>query len=115
MRLVLYDGLSRLPAFQPAKYGGPLPPDVSALRKAIASADGILFCTPECAGTLPGTLKNLLDWRFRRLGTVSRLPGCLSRRRTGDGAARLRRRRHRGLRPVSALPSGVTRSGRTAS
>jgi len=31
-------------------------------RCAIASADAVLFCTPEYAGTLPGSLKNLLDW-----------------------------------------------------
>ncbi|MGH3625340.1 MAG: NADPH-dependent FMN reductase [Sciscionella sp.] len=33
-----------------------------ALRTAIAEADAVLFCTPEYAGTLPGSFKNLLDW-----------------------------------------------------
>src|SRR5205823_7867073 len=32
------------------------------LRAAIAHADAILVCTPEYAGTLPGSFKNLLDW-----------------------------------------------------
>ncbi len=31
-------------------------------RERIAAADALLFCTPEYAGTLPGSLKNLLDW-----------------------------------------------------
>jgi chromate reductase len=38
------------------------PAGVAALRSAIASADAVLFCTPEYAGTLPGSFKNLLDW-----------------------------------------------------
>ena len=32
------------------------------LRREIAAADAVLFCTPEYAGTLPGSFKNLLDW-----------------------------------------------------
>jgi chromate reductase len=59
---VLYDGLSALPHFNPDDDADPLPPEVAALREAIASADALLFCTPEYAGTLPGSFKNLLDW-----------------------------------------------------
>ncbi|NUS43271.1 MAG: NAD(P)H-dependent oxidoreductase, partial [Mycobacteriaceae bacterium] len=33
-----------------------------ALRAELAAADAVVFCTPEYAGTLPGSLKNLLDW-----------------------------------------------------
>jgi chromate reductase, NAD(P)H dehydrogenase (quinone) len=32
------------------------------LRAAVAEADAVLFCTPEYAGALPGSFKNLLDW-----------------------------------------------------
>ncbi len=56
---VLYDGLVDLPAFVP---GEDPPPPVQALSAAIRAADAVLFCTPEYAGTLPGSLKNLLDW-----------------------------------------------------
>jgi chromate reductase len=59
---VLYDGLSALPAFNPDDDHDPLPPVVAELRAAIAAADAVVFCTPEYAGTLPGSLKNLLDW-----------------------------------------------------
>jgi chromate reductase, NAD(P)H dehydrogenase (quinone) len=58
----LYDGLAGLPAFNPDDDHDPLPPPVQELRQQIAAADAILFCTPEYAGTLPGSLKNLLDW-----------------------------------------------------
>jgi chromate reductase len=59
----LYDGLSDLPAFNPDdEQHGPPHPAVARLREQLAVADGVLFCTPEYAGTLPGALKNLLDW-----------------------------------------------------
>ena len=59
---VLFEGLADLPAFTPDDDYDPLPDAVAALREQIASADGILFCTPEYAGALPGSFKNLLDW-----------------------------------------------------
>lgn len=59
---VLYGGLAGLPAFNPDDDTEPLPPAVAALRREIAAAGAVLFCTPEYAGTLPGSLKNLLDW-----------------------------------------------------
>jgi NAD(P)H-dependent FMN reductase len=59
----LYDGLSHLPAFNPdEEEHGPVHPAVAHLREQLAAAEAVLFCTPEYAGTLPGSLKNLLDW-----------------------------------------------------
>jgi chromate reductase, NAD(P)H dehydrogenase (quinone) len=59
---VLYDGLTRLPAFNPDDDGDRVPREVARLREEIAAADAVLFCSPEYAGTLPGSFKNLLDW-----------------------------------------------------
>lgn len=58
----IYRGLSALPAFNPDDDHDPLPDEVATLRQLIRSADAVLFCTPEYAGTLPGSFKNLLDW-----------------------------------------------------
>src|ERR1700753_3440546 len=58
----LYGGLSALPAFNPDHDGADLPPAAAGLRKEIPAADAVMFCTPEYAGTLPGSFKNLLDW-----------------------------------------------------
>jgi len=58
----LFDGLAELPAFNPDDDHEPLPAPVNELRRQIAEADVILFCTPEYAGALPGSFKNLLDW-----------------------------------------------------
>jgi NAD(P)H-dependent FMN reductase len=54
-----YDGLRTLPAFVPGEQ--PAPAAVAALRAEIAAADAVLFSTPEYAGSMPGSLKNLLD------------------------------------------------------
>jgi NAD(P)H-dependent FMN reductase len=61
---VLYDALANLPHFNPDDdpEGGPVHPAVADLRARIAAADALLFCTPEYAGALPGSFKNLLDW-----------------------------------------------------
>ncbi|MGH3431355.1 MAG: NADPH-dependent FMN reductase [Thermocrispum sp.] len=59
---VLYGGLGTLPAFNPDDDGEPLNPIVADLRRQIAHADAVLICTPEYAGALPGSFKNLLDW-----------------------------------------------------
>ena len=56
----LYGGLLELSPFVPGSEPEPAP--VRDLLERIASADGVLFSTPEYAGGLPGTLKNLLDW-----------------------------------------------------
>ncbi len=58
----LYTGLADLPAFNPDDDREPLHPAVADLRRQIAGADAVLFCTPEYAGALPGSFKNLLDW-----------------------------------------------------
>ncbi len=39
-----------------------LDPQVAALRAALAETDALLLSTPEYAGALPGSFKNLLDW-----------------------------------------------------
>jgi chromate reductase len=60
--VTVYDGLADLPPFNPDDDVAPLPPSVDELRARIRGADGLLFSTPEYAGALPGSFKNLLDW-----------------------------------------------------
>jgi NAD(P)H-dependent FMN reductase len=58
----MYERLGQLPAFNPDDDAEPLHPEVAALRAAIHSASAAIFSTPEYAGALPGSFKNLLDW-----------------------------------------------------
>jgi chromate reductase len=41
------------------------PAPVNALADAIRAADGLIFCTPEYNFTIPGGLKNAIDWLSR--------------------------------------------------
>jgi len=59
---VLYDGVRTLPHFDPDLDTEPLDPAVAALRREVRQADALLFSTPEYAGALPGSFKNVLDW-----------------------------------------------------
>ncbi len=64
VRARIYEGLGELPHFNPDddEEGQPVHPRVRELREQLASADAILFSTPEYAGAMPGSFKNLLDW-----------------------------------------------------
>jgi chromate reductase len=60
--VTVFERLAELPPFNPDADTHPLPPEVESLRAALATADAVLFSTPEYAGALPGAFKNLLDW-----------------------------------------------------
>ena len=60
--VTLYDGLATLPHFNPDDDIGEPPATVLDLRARIGAADGLLFCSPEYAHGVPGSLKNALDW-----------------------------------------------------
>lgn len=60
VRATLWDRLVELPQFVPEDDA--VPPAVAALRAAVAAADAVVVCTPEYAGTLPGSMKNAFDW-----------------------------------------------------
>jgi len=65
VELELYEGLGDLPAYDADLDHDPAPEAVAQLRDAIASADGVLIATPEFNGSIPGVLKNALDWASR--------------------------------------------------
>jgi NAD(P)H-dependent FMN reductase len=58
----IFDKLAELPHFNPDLDADDPPAAVSAFRKQLAEADGILICTPEYAHGVPGSLKNAIDW-----------------------------------------------------
>ncbi len=60
--VVPYFGLGELPHFNPDLEAERAVPAVSAFRQAIASSDALLFACPEYGHSLPGVLKNGIDW-----------------------------------------------------
>jgi chromate reductase, NAD(P)H dehydrogenase (quinone) len=60
----LWDGVGDLPIYD-QDLEGDVPESVRRLREDWGSADAILFATPEYNGSVPGGLKNAVDWASR--------------------------------------------------
>ena len=72
IELELWEGIGDLP-FYDEDLEQDVPESVRRLRAEWASADAILFATPEYNGSVPGALKNAVDWASRpRLEAVLR-------------------------------------------
>jgi chromate reductase, NAD(P)H dehydrogenase (quinone) len=65
VELVLFDGLAELPPFNEDADTEPCMEPVDRLRRAIADADAVLIATPEYNASVPGVLKNAIDWASR--------------------------------------------------
>lgn len=62
-----YDGLGGLPHFNEDQEH-PAPAAVTELRRRVQAADAVLIATPEYNASIPGALKNALDWLSRPVG-----------------------------------------------
>jgi chromate reductase, NAD(P)H dehydrogenase (quinone) len=69
VELELYDGLKLVPPYDEDDDGGPAPAAAADFRAAVAAADAVLFSTPEYNHSIPGQLKNAVDWASRPLAT----------------------------------------------
>ena len=63
--LEIFDGLKDVPPYDEDDDAESVPAAAQRLRKAIAGADAILIATPEYNSSLPGQLKNAIDWASR--------------------------------------------------
>jgi chromate reductase, NAD(P)H dehydrogenase (quinone) len=68
--LVLFDGLKAIPPFDEDEEDAPALA-VRAWRAAISDADALLFATPEYNHSIPGQLKNAVDWASRPIATAA--------------------------------------------
>jgi chromate reductase len=71
VELVRYEALKDVPPFDEDDELADPHPQVARLRREIAAADGLLIATPEYNSSLPGQLKNALDWASRPVGTAA--------------------------------------------
>jgi chromate reductase len=67
--LELWDELKTVPPYDEDDDTDPAPAAVARLRAAIAGADAVLISTPEYNSSVPGQLKNAIDWASRPLAT----------------------------------------------
>jgi chromate reductase len=67
-RLTIWDGLGAVPLFNEDLEIGPVPDAVEDLRELIRRSDALLIVTPEYNMSIPGVLKNALDWASRPFG-----------------------------------------------
>jgi chromate reductase len=65
----VFDGLKAIPPYDEDDDLGDGPAAVARFRAAIAGADAVLFATPEYNSSIPGVLKNAVDWASRPLAT----------------------------------------------
>jgi chromate reductase, NAD(P)H dehydrogenase (quinone) len=63
--LELFDGLGAVPPYCEDADTEPAPEAVAYLRDEIAAADALLIATPEYNASIPGVLKNAIDWASR--------------------------------------------------
>ncbi|GAS89419.1 NADPH-dependent FMN reductase [Mycolicibacterium brisbanense] len=66
--LRIFDQLGELPFYNEDIDGADVAESVTALRSAAAEADAALVVTPEYNGSIPGVLKNAIDWLSRPYG-----------------------------------------------
>jgi len=65
----IWDGLKDVPPYDEDDDGADALAAVARLRAAIAGADALLFATPEYNHSIPGALKNAIDWASRPAGS----------------------------------------------
>jgi len=67
----IWNGLKEIPAYDQDDDVEPGPEPVEALRSAVRQADAVVIATPEYNSSVPGALKNALDWASRPISTNS--------------------------------------------
>jgi chromate reductase len=69
VEVVLWDGQKSMPPYDQDDDVFPAPAAPAAFRELVREADAVFFATPEYNSSVPGALKNALDWGSRPLAT----------------------------------------------
>ena len=72
MSLRSFEGLREIPPYDGDVEVAGVPPPVAALKQAVEAAGAVLIATPEYNHSIPGVLKNALDWASRPPGSSFR-------------------------------------------
>jgi len=69
VEIELWHGLKEIPAYDADDDVVPGPVSVETFRELVREVDAVFFATPEYNSSVPGALKNALDWASRPLAT----------------------------------------------
>ena len=69
VEVLIWDGLKSIPPYDQDDDVVPTPEAAAAFRELVREVDGVLFATPEYNSSIPGALKNALDWGSRPIAT----------------------------------------------
>src|SRR5690242_4367966 len=65
MTISALSGIGEMPPYNADIQDQGFPKPVTDMAEAIRKADGVIFCSPEYNYSLPGVLKNAIDWMSR--------------------------------------------------
>ncbi|MCB0283473.1 MAG: NAD(P)H-dependent oxidoreductase [Calditrichaeota bacterium] len=82
----IYNQLDKLPHFNPDLDKDDPPEIIQNLRQQIDNADAVLICTPEYVFSLPGVLKNLIDWNVSSPVLINKPIGLIVAAASGQKA-----------------------------
>jgi NAD(P)H-dependent FMN reductase len=94
VEVLLFDGIRDLPHFNPDLEAGEAPEAVRLWRAALSDSDGVLIACPEYGHSLPGSLKNAIDWAigsgelYGKAVAITAAVGARERGRRGLAALR---------------------------
>lgn len=104
VEIVLFDGIRDLPHFNPdLEAGGNPPASVLRWRQELAASDAVLIACPEYGFSLPGALKNAIDWVIGS-GELERKAVAVTAAAAGQGRGRA------GLQALAGTLSAVRAS-----
>ncbi len=80
----ILENLAELPHFNPDLDTENPPKEIISLRNKIEKSDGILICTPEYVFSLPGSLKNALEWCVSTTVFTNKKMGLITASASGE-------------------------------
>ncbi|MBB4804133.1 NAD(P)H-dependent FMN reductase [Flavobacterium nitrogenifigens] len=84
--LEIFEDLDILPHFNPDLDTDNLPKEIISLRNKIRDAQGVIICTPEYVFSLPGSLKNALEWFVSTTLFTDKTVGLITASASGEMA-----------------------------
>lgn len=82
----IFEDLDQIPHFNPDLDHENPPENVKVLRDKISKADGVIICTPEYVFSLPGSLKNALEWCVSTTIFLNKKIGLITASASGEMA-----------------------------